>query len=100
MSTGKNQAFETTHSSPSLQQLFDEHVLIKRMVALIPVIIDSLDVESGEERRLIADVVEFITTYADKFHHVKEEFILFKFFGDDLEIIHEMYDDHEMPVIM
>lgn len=95
MGTKKIQALENIHYSSPLQQLVDEHVLIKRMVALIPVIIDSLEVESEEDMKLISDVVDFITTYADNFHHAKEEFILFKFFGDDLEIIREMYDDHE-----
>lgn len=95
MSIEKHQASENLHFSPPMQQLVDEHTLIKKMVTLIPVIIDSLDVESEERVQMIYGVVDFISNYADKFHHAKEEFILFKYFGNDLEIIREMYDGHE-----
>ena len=95
MSTEKNQASENIYYSPPLQKLVDEHALIKKMVALIPAIIDSLDVESEKEMQMVSGVVDFINAYADKFHHAKEEFILFKFVGEDLDITREMYAGHE-----
>jgi hemerythrin-like domain-containing protein len=59
--------------SPPIQKLVDEHVLIKRWIALIPEVIIDLDVESEQSRQLIRDGVDMIRSYADKFHHAKEE---------------------------
>jgi hemerythrin-like domain-containing protein len=81
--------------SPPMKKLVDEHVLIKRWVALIPEVINNLDVDSEEGRQLILDGVEFIRSYADKYHHAKEEDVLFKYFDEDLDIIKVMYEDHE-----
>jgi len=68
--------------SPPMKKLVDEHVLIKRWVALIPEVVKNLDVESEEGRQLILNGVDFIRSYADKYHHAKEEEILFKYFDD------------------
>ena len=81
--------------SPPMKKLVDEHVLIKRWVALIPEVINHLDVDSEEGRQLILDGVDFIRSYADKYHHAKEEDVLFKYFDEDLNILKVMYEDHE-----
>ncbi len=81
--------------SPPMKKLVNEHVLIKRLVALIPEIIDSLDVESEEGRQVIIDSVDFIRSYADKYHHAKEEEILLKYFDENLDIIKTIYEDHD-----
>lgn len=81
--------------SPPMQMLVDEHVLIMRLVALIPRIIESLDVESAEGRLVVHEAVDFIRSYADKFHHAKEEDILFKYFDETTDIIKTIYVDHE-----
>ena len=81
--------------SPPMKKLVNEHALIKRLVAMIPVVIDSLDVVSEEGRQVIIDSVDFIRSYADKYHHAKEEEILFKYFSEDLDIIKTMHEDHE-----
>jgi len=81
--------------SPPMKKLVDEHVLIKRLVVLIPRIIENLNLESEKGRRLILDSVDFIRSYADKYHHAKEEDILFKFFDDNLDILKAMHQDHE-----
>ncbi len=80
--------------SPPLKQLVDEHVLIKRWVALIPTVIENLDVESEEGRQLVLDGLDFIRSYADRYHHAKEEDILFKYFDRDLDILKVMHEDH------
>ena len=82
-----------TYSLP-MKMLVDEHVLIKRLVALIPAIVENLDAKSEEGRQIILDTVDFIRSYADKFHHAKEEEILFKYFDDSLDILKVMYEDH------
>jgi hemerythrin-like domain-containing protein len=81
--------------SPPMKKLVDEHVLIKRWVALIPEVIKNLEVESVEGRQLILDGVDFIRTYADKYHHAKEEEILFKYFDEELDILKVMHADHK-----
>lgn len=81
--------------SPPMQKLVDEHALIKRLVALIPQIIENLDVESEEGRQIVIDGVDFIRSYADRYHHAKEEDILLKYFDEGLEVIKTIYEDHE-----
>jgi hypothetical protein len=68
--------------SPPMKKLVDEHVLIKRLVALLPEIVKNLDVDSDEGRQLVIDTVEFIRFYADKYHHAKEEDIFGYSAGD------------------
>ncbi|MEE9611741.1 MAG: hemerythrin domain-containing protein [Desulfatiglandales bacterium] len=81
--------------SPPMEKLVNEHVLIKRWVAMIPEVINNLDVESEQGRQVISDSIDFIRSYADKYHHAKEEEILFKYFDENLDIIKTMQEDHE-----
>ena len=81
--------------SPPIKKLVDEHGLIKRWLALIPEVIEKLDIETKEGMDLILDGVGFIRSYADRFHHAKEEDILFKYFDENLDIIKTMHEDHE-----
>jgi hemerythrin-like domain-containing protein len=80
--------------SPPMKKLVDEHVLIKRWIALIPEVVKNLDVESEEGRRLILDGIDMIRSYADKYHHAKEEDILFKYFDEEADILKVMHEDH------
>ena len=81
--------------SPTIKRLVDEHLLIKRWLALIPEVINNMDATSREGREIIAGGIDFISSYADKFHHAKEEDILFKYFDKQTEIIQAMHSDHE-----
>jgi hemerythrin-like domain-containing protein len=81
--------------SPPVRQLVDEHRLIKRWIALIPDVLDQFDIESREDRQLLLEGVDFIRSYADRFHHAKEEDILFRYFDETREILKAMLDDHE-----
>ena len=80
--------------SPPIKKLIDEHILIKKLVALIPRVVDELNVESEEDRNLVRRCIDFIRLYADKYHHAKEEDILFKYFDGKLDIIKTMLEDH------
>ena len=80
--------------SPPMKKLVDEHVLIKRWTALIPEVVKTLDVESEKGRRLILDGIDMIRSYADKYHHAKEEEILFKYFDENADILKVMHEDH------
>ena len=81
--------------SPPMKKLVDEHVLIKRWLALIPGVLKNLDLQSEEDRELIREGVDFIRSYADKFHHAKEEDILFKYFDEALDILKVIQEDHK-----
>ncbi|MCP4274722.1 MAG: hypothetical protein GY781_22585, partial [Gammaproteobacteria bacterium] len=69
-------------------------VLIKRWIALIPKVVNDLDVETEEGRQLILKGIDMIRSFADKFHHAKEEEILFKYFDENSDILKVMHDDH------
>ena len=79
--------------SPPIRKLVKEHRLIKRWINLIPRLLENLDLES--DRELILNGVDFIRSYADKFHHAKEEDILFKYVDENLNIIKSMLEDHK-----
>ncbi|MEK7827048.1 MAG: hemerythrin domain-containing protein, partial [Thermodesulfobacteriota bacterium] len=81
--------------SPPIKRLVDEHLLIKKWLALIPEVIKNIDVTSREGRKVVAEGIDFISSYADKFHHAKEEAILFTYFDGQAEIIRAMLSDHE-----
>lgn len=80
--------------SPPIKRLVDEHLLIKRLIALIPKLTENLDLESESDRQLILDSLDFIRSYADKFHHAKEEDILFGYTDEDSDIVKVIYEDH------
>ena len=80
--------------SPPLKRLVEEHTLIKRFLALIPAIAESLDLESEASRALITRGVGFIRGFADRFHHAKEEDLLFACFDPGLDILKAMHEDH------
>jgi hemerythrin-like domain-containing protein len=90
----KTAARKAVTYSPPMQKLVDEHKLIKRLIAQIPTIIESLDLETEEGRQLVLDAVDFIRSYADSYHHAKEEDRLFKYFDEDTEILKAMHEDH------
>jgi len=80
--------------SPPMKKLVDEHALIKRWIALIPQVLEHLDVESSDDLKVISEGADFIRSYADKFHHAKEEDILFKYFDENLDVLRTMLEDH------
>ncbi len=92
--TRKSEPKKITYSPP-VKKLVDEHVLIKRLLALIPSIVEFTESSLRVERDLILRCVDFIRTYADKYHHMKEEDILFKYVDDKAEIIQVMFKDHD-----
>lgn len=81
--------------SPPMKKLVDEHGLIKRWVAIVPGIIGKLDLSTEPGRQVVSQGIDFIRSYADKFHHAKEEAILFKYFDENLDIIKTICADHE-----
>ncbi|OHD71289.1 MAG: hypothetical protein A2W19_09785 [Spirochaetes bacterium RBG_16_49_21] len=56
-----------------MRKLADEHVTIKRFIALIPGIVQQLNEKKGETKEFVSECVDFIRSYADRYHHSKEE---------------------------
>ncbi|MFQ5835606.1 MAG: hemerythrin domain-containing protein [bacterium] len=83
---------EKINYSPPIKKLVEEHMLIKRWIELIPKLVENLDIES--DKQLFLGGVDFIRSYADKFHHAKEENILFKYVDENLDITKTMLEDH------
>ena len=90
---GKERARELKYSPP-MKKLVDEHILIKKWIALIPQVLETFDVGSAKDKELILEGVNFIRSYADRFHHAKEEDILFKYFDENSELLKTMLEDH------
>lgn len=80
--------------SPPMKKMVDEHVLIKRWIALIPSVIDNLDLETEEGLDLINQGIDFIRNYADKYHHAKEEDETFGYFDENMDMIKVIRNDH------
>jgi hemerythrin-like domain-containing protein len=57
--------------------MVEEHKLILRMVALVDENVGHLEAGRSVDWRFFLDAVDFIRNYADRFHHAKEEDVLF-----------------------
>lgn len=80
--------------SPPMQELVDEHVHIKQLVAYISDVLELVAQNEEVDRDLLLNVVRFIREYADKYHHAKEEDILFDYTDRSLEVIKVILEDH------
>jgi hemerythrin-like domain-containing protein len=99
---GVKRKFE--YSKP-VEVLVDEHDNIKRVLGAIPGLLDEMRAYDAErtdgissiqkEKVVLNSILYFIRNYADKYHHAKEEDILFKYTDEAQEIIQAMYDDHK-----
>ncbi len=85
----------TSQYSPPMKKLVEEHQWILRLLALVPTLIEHSDLSLETDQQRLRDAVDFIRSYADKFHHAKEEDILFKYFDESLDIIQVMFEDHK-----
>lgn len=59
------------------QMLMDEHQLILRMITLVEKNTALLEAGKFRNWQFYLDAVDFIRNYADRFHHAKEEDVLF-----------------------
>ncbi len=82
--------------SPPMAQLVEEHRLIKRWVAQIPAVVAAMDLDRAWDRELVLDGIDFVRSYADRFHHAKEEDILFGYFDADSPAIKAFVTEHEI----
>ncbi len=85
---------EITYSFP-IKRLVDEHTLIKRFLAVVPDLCEKISLDLEGHQEVILQAVDFIKSFADKFHHAKEEDILFAYAGQNTDIIQAMLEDHK-----
>lgn len=82
--------------SAPMQLLVNEHVVIKRWLALIPSVIENIDLTTDEGVHIVTEGIDLIRSYADQLHHAKEEDILFTYFDDSEKIFQVIYEDHRI----
>jgi len=59
------------------QVMTDEHRLILRMISLVEKNTEAMEAGAFRNWQFFLDAVDFIRNYADRFHHAKEEDVLF-----------------------
>jgi len=79
---------------PPIARMVEEHTCIKRLVALIPKLVEALAEGFEDTLPLAEGALDFIRSYADRYHHAKEEEVLFGFFDPQSEILQAMLQDH------
>ncbi len=74
------------------QVMVDEHKLILRMIALVEKNTELLEKGQFRNWQFYLDAVDFIRNYADRFHHAKEEDVLF------VELIKNGMPEKQSPI--
>ena len=72
--------------------MVDEHKLILRMIALVEKNTELLEQGKFRNWQFYLDAVDFIRNYADRFHHAKEEDVLF------IELIKNGMPEKQSPI--
>ncbi len=79
---------------PPIARMVEEHVWIKRLLARIPDLLAALGRDWAGTAPQVERCLEFIRSYADRYHHAKEEDLLFAYFDRDSDILRAMCGDH------
>jgi len=80
--------------SPPVRKLVDEHKWIMRLLALLPAMLGQMQARGEIDCERAREVLDFIRTYADRFHHMKEEDILFDYTDKEADVIQVILQDH------
>jgi len=81
--------------SPPVSKLVEEHTWIKRVLAVIPALTEDIRARGRADARLIGEVLDFIRGFADRFHHMKEEDILFDYTDRQTEVVRVFEEEHD-----
>lgn len=80
---------EVVQVSPIMQRLYDEHEVILSMIYVGEYLLRKQDyVEPFKQ------LLSYFASYADTFHHGKEENMLFYLYKGNLDLVDSMYDEH------
>jgi hemerythrin-like domain-containing protein len=83
-----------------VERLMSEHRLIEQMVSLVQKETERIAATGRMEPNFVAAAVDFFRTYADRYHHGKEEGILFKELSNKKlsdthhKLMRELIDEH------
>jgi hemerythrin-like domain-containing protein len=77
ISTGPPSMSRESGALEPIEELMDEHRVIERVLGIIEIAADLLDDDESVDPELFVDIVDFLSTFADKCHHSKEEKHLF-----------------------
>lgn len=80
---------------PPIARMVEEHAHILKLIEAIPGLVAALRRDLAAARPLAEQALDFIRNYADRYHHAKEEDILFGYFDPQSEILEVMLQDHE-----
>jgi hemerythrin-like domain-containing protein len=92
--TSKPSSPEDVVPSDAIGTLMREHTFIKRFISIAPHYISNLDLVEKIDQAFAKNCLEFITCYADRLHHGKEEEILFHYFDTSENIFQVMLEEH------
>lgn len=83
-----------------IEQLINEHVHIKSMLNVLTNLVENNNEDFNKSLDNLKNVMDFLSAYADRLHHGKEEEVLFfelneiEFFQNH-QIINEIEDEHD-----
>ena len=80
---------------PPIARMVEEHQHILKLIAALPGMLEALRRDLQGTRPLAEQALDFIRNYADRYHHAKEEDILFGYFDPQSEILGVMLQDHQ-----
>ncbi|MBI5241234.1 MAG: hemerythrin domain-containing protein [Elusimicrobia bacterium] len=88
-------------TAPATKQLSEEHQVILKVIAAVRAQCDRVEGGAALDQAFFARAVDFIKNYADKFHHAKEEDILFPELGQPGVEMHcdprgQMLHEHDL----
>ncbi len=66
-------------------ELVNEHVIILKGLALLRIAMNKIEKNQHPPKSFFEKAVPFFRNYADKYHHYKEEFLMFGFFAQKKE---------------
>ena len=79
---------------PPIARLIEEHTFILRLLARVPDLLAALECDWEAATPLLERSLDFIRCYADRYHHAKEEDLLFAYLDRDSDILRAMRQDH------
>lgn len=79
---------------PPVARMVQEHTFILRVVKALPALARFLAADFEGTRPWVMEALAFIRTYADAYHHAKEEDLLFACQPEDSEVLGVFRQDH------
>nr|WP_320132642.1 hemerythrin domain-containing protein [uncultured Holophaga sp.] len=80
---------------PPLARMVEEHRTILELLGTLPSLMAALRRDLESHHPLAEQALDFLRNYADRYHHAKEEDILFGFFDGESPVIQAMRADHD-----